>query len=82
MSGRTSETPGSSTGTRGPGHDFYFVNELDYVEIGIAEAQRLIRAGVGTVDPDEFPDSAQRWREDSKGMNPEVVFASMAADLA
>jgi hypothetical protein len=23
----------------------------------------------------------QRWREDPKGMDPEVVFASMAADL-
>jgi hypothetical protein len=29
----------------GARHDFYFLNELEYVEIGIAEAQRLIRAG-------------------------------------
>jgi hypothetical protein len=66
----------------GARHDYYFLKELEYVEIGIAEAQRLIRAGVGTVDAEEFPDSAQRWREDTKGMDPEVVFASMAADLA
>jgi hypothetical protein len=66
----------------GARHDFYFLNELEYVEIGIAEAQRLIRAGVGTVDEQEFPDSARRWREDDQGMDPEVVFASMAADLA
>jgi hypothetical protein len=66
----------------GARHDFYFLNELDYVEIGIAEAQRLMRAGVGTVDKQEFPDSARRWREDSQPMDPEVVFASMAADLA
>jgi len=66
----------------GARHDFYFLNELEYVEIGIAEAQRLIRAGVGTVDADEFPDSAKRWREDTKGMDAEVIFASMAADLA
>lgn len=55
---------------------------MQYVDIGIAEAKRLIRAGVGTIDEDELPDSARRWREDSKGMDPEVVFASMAADLA
>ena len=66
----------------GARHDYYFLNELQYVEIGIAEAQRLIRAGVGTVDAEEFPGSAQRWREDTKGMDPEVVFASTAADLA
>jgi hypothetical protein len=66
----------------GARHDFYFLNELDYVEIGIAEAQWLMRAGVGTVDEQEFPDSARRWREDSQPMDPEVVFASMAADLA
>jgi hypothetical protein len=41
-------------------HDFYFLNELEYVEIGIAQAHRLIRAGVGTVDAEEFPDSAKR----------------------
>ncbi|MGY4771972.1 hypothetical protein ACXC9Q_34140 [Kribbella sp. CWNU-51] len=58
------------------------MNELEYVEIGIAEAQRLIRAGVGTVDPEEFRGSAQRWGDDTDGMDPEVVFASMAADLA
>lgn len=66
----------------GARHDFYFLNELEYVDIGIAEAQRLIRAGVGTVDEQEFPDSARRWREDTQPMDPEVVFASMAADLA
>ena len=66
----------------GARHDFYFVNELEYVEIGIAEAQRLIRAGVGTVDREEFRGSAQRWGDDTNGMDPEVVFASMAADLA
>jgi hypothetical protein len=66
----------------GARHDFYFLNELEYVEIGIAEAQRLIGAGVGTVDEHEFPDSARRWREDSQPMDAEVVFASMAADLA
>jgi hypothetical protein len=66
----------------GARHDYYFLNELEYVEIGIAEAQRRIRTGVGTVDAAQFPDSAQRWREDTEGMDPEVVFASMVADLA
>ncbi|TDW87125.1 hypothetical protein EV137_5197 [Kribbella pratensis] len=66
----------------GARHDYYFLNGLQYVDIGIAEAKRLIQAGVGTVDEDELPDSVHRWREDPKGMDPDVVFASMAADLA
>jgi hypothetical protein len=66
----------------GARHDYYFLNELQYVDIGIAEAKRLIRAGVGTVDEAELPGPVQRWREVPKGMDPEVVFASMAADLA
>jgi hypothetical protein len=66
----------------GARYDYYFLNELEYVEIGIAEAQRLIQAGVGMVDEQEFADSVQRWRADPDGMHPEVVFASMAADLA
>ena len=66
----------------GARHDYYFLNGLQYVEIGIAEAKRLIAAGVGTVDEGEFADSVRRWREDPEGMDPEVVFASLAADLA
>ena len=73
---------GKSHRNEGARHDFYFLNDLEYVEIGIAEAQRLIRAGVGTVDEQEFPDSARRWRKDDRAMDAEVVFASMAADLA
>jgi hypothetical protein len=34
------------------------------------------------VDEQEFADSVQRWRADPDGMHPEVVFASLAADLA
>ncbi|MEV0285767.1 MULTISPECIES: hypothetical protein [unclassified Kribbella] len=66
----------------GARHDFYFLNELEYAEIGIAEAERLIRSGIGTVDEQELADSLQRWRDDPDGMHAEVVFASMAADLA
>ena len=39
----------------GARQDFYFVNELEYLEIGIAKAQRLIRAGVRTVDTRGVP---------------------------
>lgn len=66
----------------GARHDYYFLNGMQYVDIGIAEAKRLIQAGVGLVDEQELPDSARRWREDTEGMDPEVVFASMVADLA
>lgn len=65
----------------GARHDYYFLNGLEYVDIGIAEAKRRIAAGVGTVDEGEFPDEVRGWREDSKGLDPEVVFASLAADL-
>ena len=66
----------------GARHDYYFLNGMQYVDIGIAEARRLIQARVGAIDEQEFPDSARRWREDTEGMDPEVVFASMVADLA
>jgi len=34
------------------------------------------------VDEVELADSLERWREDEGAMHPEVVFASMVADLA
>ena len=66
----------------GARHDYFFLNDLQYDPIGIAEAKRLIQAGVGTVDETEFPDSVQRWREDPDGMDAEVIYATLAADLA
>jgi hypothetical protein len=51
---------GKSHRNEGARHDYYFLNEMEYVEIGIAEAQRLIRAGVGRVDEVEFADSVRR----------------------
>ena len=66
----------------GARHDYFFLNELEYSDIGIPEAQRLISRGVGTVDEEEFSDSIQRWRDDRDAMDPDVVFASLAADLA
>ncbi|WP_427889755.1 hypothetical protein ACQHIV_40325 [Kribbella sp. GL6] len=65
----------------GARHDYYFLNGMQYVDIGIAEAKRLIAAGVGTLDEVESGDSLRRWREDPEGMDPEVVFAALVADL-
>jgi hypothetical protein len=65
----------------GAREDFFFRNELEFQDIGITEARRLIAEGVGTVDEQQTPDSARRWREDPSPMDPDVVFASMAADL-
>jgi hypothetical protein len=65
----------------GASNDFFFHNELEFQDIGIADARRLIASGVGTVDEQRTPDSVSRWREDQSAMDPEVVFASMAADL-
>ena len=66
----------------GARHDFYFLNELEYVDIGIAEAKRLMADGVGLVDETRLADSLERWRRDEDAMDPEIVFASMVADLA
>jgi hypothetical protein len=65
----------------GASDDFFFRNELEFSDIGIAEARRLIAAGVGTVDEQRWPDSVSRWRADPSPMDPDVVFASLAADL-
>ncbi|MGC4939154.1 hypothetical protein [Kribbella sp. DT2] len=65
----------------GAREDFFFLSELEFQDIGIAEAQRLIAVGVGTVDEQQTPDSVRRWRADETPMDPEIVFASMAADL-
>jgi hypothetical protein len=63
-------------------HDFFMLNELEYAEIGITEARRQIAAGVGQVDEARIPDSVQGWRDDREAMDPDTVFASLAADLA
>ncbi|MFD7156026.1 hypothetical protein ACFV9C_15575 [Kribbella sp. NPDC059898] len=62
--------------------DYFADNEASYVDIGIAEAKRLIADGVGQVDETQYPDVLDGWRQDADGMDPEVVFASLAADLA
>ena len=62
--------------------DYFMNNEAQYADIGIAEAKRLIADGVGQVDAEKNPDSLQDWQQDEDAMDPEVVFASMVADLA
>jgi hypothetical protein len=62
--------------------DYFMNNEAQYADIGIAEAKRLIADGVGHVDAEKNPDSLRDWQQDEDAMDPEVVFASMVADLA
>jgi hypothetical protein len=62
--------------------DYFMENEAEYRDIGIAEAKRLIADGVGLVDETRLADSLERWRSDNDAMDPEIVFASMVADLA
>ncbi|GAA3108960.1 hypothetical protein JOF29_001520 [Kribbella aluminosa] len=62
--------------------DYFAGNEASYADIGIAEAKRLIADGVGQVDEEQNPDPVRDWRQDDDAMDPEIVFASMAADLA
>jgi hypothetical protein len=61
--------------------DYFFQQELEYVAIGIAEAQRLIATGLGTYDAAVDPETVQEWFDDPSPMDPDVVFASLAADL-
>jgi hypothetical protein len=63
-------------------HDFFMLNELEYSEIGLSEARRLIASGIGTIDEEQFADSLHRWREDKEPLTTEDVFASHVADLA
>jgi len=62
--------------------DYFMNSTAQYAEIGVTEAKRLIAAGVGQVDADQKPDVVQGWLDDQEAMDPEVVFASMIADLA
>ncbi|MEU8224466.1 hypothetical protein [Kribbella sp. NPDC048915] len=62
--------------------DYFSTNDATYTDIGIAEAKRLIADGVGQIDPEKNPDALRDWQADGKAMDPEIVFASMAADLA
>jgi hypothetical protein len=63
-------------------HDYFMLRELGYTDIGLAEARRLISAGVGTVDPILFPDALKRWKADTESLAPDQVFAAHIADLA
>jgi hypothetical protein len=62
--------------------DYFMLNRAEYSEIGISEARRLLDTGVGTVDERRFPDSVPGWRDDREAMETEIVFASLAADIA
>jgi hypothetical protein len=62
--------------------DYFMTNHAEYSEIGISEAGRLIDIGVGSVDERRFHDSVQDWQDDREAMESEIVFASLAADLA
>jgi hypothetical protein len=61
--------------------DYFANNEATYADIGIAEAKRLIADGIGHVDAGQDRDSVQEWQQDQDAIDPEIVFASMAADL-
>jgi acetamidase/formamidase len=63
-------------------HDFFMLNELEYAEIGVSEARRLIAAGVGALTEEWQADALDRWQRDAEAMAVETVFASHIADLA
>jgi hypothetical protein len=61
--------------------DYFMNGAAQYAEIGVTEAKRLIAAGVGQIDAEKEPVRAQDWLADHDTMDPDVVFASMVADL-
>jgi hypothetical protein len=63
-------------------HDFFMLNELEYAEIGVSEAKRLIAAGVGTLTEEWQADALDRRRQDAESLTVEDVLASQIADLA
>ncbi|MEV8375570.1 hypothetical protein AB0P21_22730 [Kribbella sp. NPDC056861] len=63
-------------------HDFFVLNELEYAEIGLSEARRLIAAGLGTLTEEWQSDALDAWQQDPQALTTEDVFASHIADLA
>jgi hypothetical protein len=61
--------------------DYFYLQQLAYDAIEIPEAKRLIATGLGTFDAATDPETVQEWLDDPSAMDPEIVFASMAADL-
>ncbi|NUS00018.1 MAG: hypothetical protein HOV67_32760 [Kribbellaceae bacterium] len=59
-------------------NDFYIERDFRYEPIGIAEARRLIDAGVGTLDEAEDSEVLAEWRSDSNALAADDVL-SMAA---
>ncbi|GAA1547204.1 hypothetical protein [Kribbella lupini] len=61
--------------------DYFFLHELEYQDIGVAEAQQLIAAGVGAVDETKYPDITTAWHQDPDALPADTVFAATIADL-
>ncbi|MFF1822444.1 hypothetical protein ACFVWG_34400 [Kribbella sp. NPDC058245] len=59
-------------------NDYYMERWFTYVEIGPAEARRLIAQGVGTLDEVEDDEVLVEWRADPQPLDPADVL-SMAA---
>ncbi len=62
--------------------DFVMARELQYDEIGLAEARQLLDGGVPSLDEDVMADPLREWRADPDPLDPETVFAAVSADLA
>ncbi|MFC6161860.1 hypothetical protein [Kribbella jiaozuonensis] len=59
-------------------NDFYMERAFTYEPIGPADARRLIRQGVGTLDEEEHSDSLTDWRADPKPLDPTDVLSIAA----
>jgi hypothetical protein len=60
-------------------NDYYMERELGYQGIGVAEARRLIAAGVGHADEERMDRPLARWRADRQALAPEDVFTAATA---
>ncbi|SRR6266508_4587941 len=62
--------------------DYVMARELQYDEVGLAEARRLLDGGLPPLDEDGMADPLREWRADPEPLDPETVFAAASADLA
>jgi hypothetical protein len=62
--------------------DYFMERELQYDDIGVAEARELLDDGLPELDEERMADPLREWRADPEALDPETVFAAVSADLA
>ncbi len=61
--------------------DYFMERELEYDEIGVVDARRLIETELAALDEERMADALRDWRADPEPLEPQIVFAMANADL-